>query len=314
MGDMFNFADIKILLLSGAVFILVAYVFYQIFDSTKNLKKDKILEGTKHLERKIESMIEVEKISLLKKYRNLMKELVPGDQVVNIYMVIVFALVLAYLAFDKAADFFNQVPAGLLIGFIVFTIPFILLDLFATFNRNRVRERLPHFLIMFQQTHRVTGDSLQALATIRHNIKEPIAGYVREFLRNMQKGAEYKESISALKDRTDNEVFKAFADNIYMDMEYGKMIDTELETNIKSAYSHVENYTQRITENSGNIASIGMVLLLFFTGVKRLLDINDEFMYILRNNPEGKILTNIVIVVLIIVFWLVKQSITYRDK
>jgi len=307
-------SDGKMILLSAVLVFILAYVVYEILDSTKHLKKERILAGTKYFEKKIESTFKVEKISALKKYRSLVKELVPGDKGLNVYMIIAFALVIAYFVFDMAKDFLAQIPAALLMAGIAFSVPFLFLDIFATYNRNRVRERLPHFLLMFQQTHRTTGDTLSALATMKGRMKDPIAGFIKEFMKNIQRNADYKEATDILKERTDNEVFKAFADIIYMDLEYGKMIEVELDNVIKSAFVHVENYSQRITENSGNLASIGLVLLLFATGVQRLLNINDEFLYIIRNNVEGKILVNVVIAMLVVVFYLIKKSIAYQDK
>lgn len=307
-------SDGKSILLSVVLVFILAYAVYEVLDSAKHLKKEKILAGTKYLEKRIESTIKVEKIRALKKYRSLVRELVPSDKGLNVYIVIAFALVIAYFVFDITKDFLNQVPAAFLMGGIAFAMPFLFLDIFATYNRNKVRERLPHFLLMFQQTQRTTGDTLSSLATMKGHMKNPIAGFIREFMKNIQKNVDYKEATDNLKDRTDNEIFKAFADIIYMDLEYGKMNDTELDHVIKAAFVHVENYSQRITENSGNLASIGLVLLLFATGVQRLSSINEEFLYIIRYNVEGKILVNIIIVMLVFVFYLVKKSIEYRDK
>lgn len=306
--------SVKTLLLAVAIITAIAVAVYELLDSTKAIRKDQIVGGARSLEKHIESIIDVEKISVLKRYKGVLGELVPSESLISIYLVIGLSSAVSYVVFEVTRDFLNQVPAALLLGMAVFTVPFLALELYATYNRNRLRERLPHFLLMFQQTQRVTGDSLQTLATIQGNIKEPVAGLIREFLKNIRKGVEYKTSVEVLKSRTDNEVLKAFADNLYMDLEYGKLIGPELENNIKAAFAHIENYSQRITENSGNIVSVLGVLFMFFVGAQRLLAINEEFLYIIRYNREGQVLANIIIIIIIAVFYLLKKSIAYRDR
>lgn len=306
--------DSRLMVMSVALFLAMAYVIFQLFDGTKRVKKEQLIQSSKYMEKQIEAMIQVDKIKIFKKYKSITRELLPNDIFLNIYMIALLAIVAAFIAFEQAADLFNQIPAGLLISFIVFVAPFVTLDILVSVKRRDVRKHLPHFLLMFQQTDEVTGDSLQTLVTIRDNIKDPIRGYIREFLKNINKGMELKEAIEILKSRSDNEVFRSFAENVKTDIEYGKMIKTEIETDIKQAFMHEENYAQRITENSGNIVSVFGVLGLFVVGVKRLLDINDEFMYILTNNAEGKLAVNLVLVILIMVFYFIKVSVTYVDQ
>lgn len=303
----------RLLVMSAALFMAIVYIIYQLLDSTKRIKKEQLVQGSKYVEKQIENMLQVEKSQVLWKYRNYAKELLPHNNIMNIYMIILLAIVFAFIAYEEASKFFNQVIAGLLIGFIVFALPFVILEFLVSLRRKKVRKHLPHFLLMFQQTHEVTGDSLQTLMTIRDNIKDPIRGYIKEFIKNINKGMELKEATEILKARSDNEVFRSFAENIMTDIEYGKMIKMEIETNIKQAFLHEENYAQRITENSGNIVSIFGVLLMFALGVNRLLSINDEFAYILINNAEGKIAVDLVIGIMILVFYFIKKSINYED-
>lgn len=304
----------KILVIAAALIIVLSYIIYQLIDSTKNVKKDKIVQSSKHMEKQIEAMIQVDKIKIFKKYRNITKELLPSDMILNIYLIVILALVGAYAAYEYTSTLLNQVVAGILVAIMAFVVPFVILDILVAIKRKNMRRHLPNFLLMFQQTYSVTGDSIQTLMTIRNDIREPIKGYIKELLKNVSKGVEHKEAIEILKSRSENEVLWSFADNILTDMEYGKMIETELQTDILQAYTHEENFNQRITENTGNVISIIAVLALFAESVRRMIGINDEFFYILTNNSEGKLAVNAVLVIIMIVFYLVKTSLSYKDQ
>lgn len=316
IDDMVNriIMEPRMLVMSIGLLLAIAYTIYQLLDGTKEIKREHLIASSKHMEKQIEDMLQVEKIQIFKKYSNIAKELLPNDFILNIYMITIMALVAAFIAYEISTELFNQVPAGVLIGLVVFTLPYVTLDILVSFRRRNVRKHLPHFLLMFQQTYSVVGDSIQTLTTIKESIKDPIRGYIKEFLKNVNKGMEIKDAIDIFKSRSENEVLRSFADNLLMDIEYGNMIGAEIENDTLQAFMHEENYAQRITENSGNIVSLIAILAMFVVGVKRLLSINDEFMYILTNNNEGKVAVDLVLVIMIIVFYFVKISVTYEDN
>lgn len=304
----------EFLVLSVSFVGMLSYALYKIFDESKNIKKDQIMEGTKNLERKFEEMVVVDDTKLLKKYRNIIRESILNRFYINIYFFTLLALMIAIVAFERGMKYFNQVPAGIIIGIGFFTIPFIFLEFEVSYRRSNVRRHLPHFLLMFQQTHEATGDTITTFKTIKDNIKDPIKGYVKELLKNISKGMDNKEAIEILKSRSDNSVFHSFCDNILNDMEYGRIIKHEIEQDIIAAFMHEENYSNRITENSGNLISIAAVSILFVIGTKNITNMSGEFLYIIRNNDNAKIAIDIVIGIVIGVFWLAKTSISYKDN
>ncbi len=314
MSGILEILDIKIIILSVSFIVILSYIIFKILDETKNIKKDKLIENSRYLEKKIEEMVEVEKWKLLKKYRNTIKGSVLAKYHINIYIFSLFAATLVLLVFEKVRRFFNQIPAAVLISIAVFLLPFLLLEIEVAMRRKAIRQHLPHFLLMFQQTLEVTENTLLSLKEIKVDIKEPIRGYIKEFLKNINIGMENSKAIEILKSRVDNAVFKSFCDNIFTDIEYGKIIKYELECDIKKAFAHEENYAQRITENSGNMVSILLVLVMFGISVNKMVNINDDFMDIIRYNIEGKIAINAVIVIIMIVFYFLKTSISYSDN
>lgn len=301
------------LLLIGALTTII-YIIYQLLDTSIQLRREQLIESSKNFEKQIEKMIDVGNIRVLDKYRRSINDIVPTDSPFNIYMLILISLIFAIFAFDFSKNLFNQIVAGLLIALDAFAIPFFVIDIFVAYRRKAVRSHLPHFLLMFQQINNVVGDPFQALNMMKDKAKEPLRGYIKTFVKEINKGKDVEESINSLRMRSDNHVFRQFCDNLGHHMIYGYMSESSIDNDIQQAFTHEENYQHRITENTGSIVSIGMIGAMFILGVHRVLNINSEFSKILIDSSEGHFIVNIVIVIISAVILMVKKSINYLDN
>lgn len=308
--------QIGLIALSMGFVATLTYVIYQIFEEAQKMNvemtKDRLIENSRHIERKIESLIAVEERKTLKKYRDMMNRSILAQYYINIYILGGVAAAFAIVIYRVSSRALNQTVAGLLLSGIAFCLPFIALEIEVALNDRKIRQHMPHFLLMYLQSAEVMGDSIKALVSIRDNIKDPIKTYVKEFLININRMSN-KEAVEILKVRSTNQVWQSFCENLFSDLEYGKMIQVEIENDIADAFMHQENYLARITENTGSLTSIGIILVICVVGLKRVYGMDPDFMNILRNSTEGHVVVNAVIVVLILVGWLARKSIAYTD-
>ncbi len=293
--------------------IFVAYQLYQMITLATSVKKERLISKMKTWEFGSDKETALSKIPRYDTYKRYIREMT-SFKFININFVIFVSLIFSYIGYREAAIFFNQKTTGVIIAFVIFFAPYVVIDFMIVQKRKKMRKHLPHFLLLFQQTNEVVGNSLETLNIIRDEIKEPIKGYINEFLKNISKKMDVKKAVEIIKYRTENAVFHSFIDNLYTDIEYGKMIKYEIENDIQAAFSHEENYSHRMAENSGSITSVLIVFVLLVIALQRLISMNSDYVNIIRETEQGRLVVNLVLVILIIVFFMIKTSVSYKDS
>lgn len=301
--------------------ISVTYIFYSLLNVNANEKLDKIKGNANYLEilmqRKIDAIIAKNKktsehIVIVRKLLN-ESSVKPFGFTINIYLYLIVSIFLSINIFSFSRSILNNVVAGMIIGCIAAMIPYELLKLEVEIKRRNIRKSLPNFFLVLSQLNETTDDITEVLEIATVKFKKSIRQPFKEFLTNLKSGKSVEDCTKILKSRFDNHIIIRFIDDMENNIQNGTQLKGALEEYTIISYNNEINYMERITENSGSIATTIMILGIFLYFVYELKQIRPEFVEILLYNPIGKITVVILILLLILASIIVKYSISYQD-
>lgn len=309
--------------MSLAIVFIVAmtYVLYRILKKGENIKVDKIVENARYVESVIQKRINyiLEKDEKTAKYvikmEKMLKESVLGYiGLTNIYVFFMMTVVAGYFAFKFGVRHLNQIPAAILIAIVAIIIPFQILEIEVSMRRRSIRRHLPHFFLTVLQLLEATEDITDVIETIIPKIKKPLNQEFSEFIRKYKSGKEIEYCTAVFKSRVDNPLLIKFADDIESNVKNGTRLKGTIEEYVIKAYNNELNYTERITENSGNISGSFAILAIFIYTVYQINKVKPDMIYVLTHNFYGQVAVNALIILLVIGILIMKYSISFSDS
>lgn len=287
----------------------------------EEIRIEKIKNSAKYLEsiidKKLQEVLEKDgkkKDYVLKVEKMLSESRLAHIGLTNVYIFLIISIILGAIVGVQAYRYLNNFLAGCMIGFIAFYIPIEALKIEVSLQRRAVRKHLPHFFLTILQLFEATEDIIQVIEIAVKSIKNPLKQIFKEFLLNYNSGKEIDECILILKRRLDNPLMQKFADDIESNVKNNTRLKGIIEEYIIKAYNNQINYSERITENSGNIS--GLVILAGFMGymVFTISRMKPELLDILTTRTVGKITVDVLIILIVITTKVMMYSISYEDS
>jgi len=233
--------------------------------------------------------------------------------ITNIYSLTILAGILAYLVYQVTGKYFNQEIAGILCGIWMFTIPYEVVKIDISNERKKIRKHLPHFFLNVLQIEMLTSDIVETLRHLKTQIKGPMKGHIAALVRDIDFGVETEEAFRRVKEKTSMENLLRFYDYALRSMDEGTRLSDKLEELAEDSYDDLLTYEERITENVGGFASMGIVLIFGFMLLRGVNGIKPDSWYILTHDPFGHVAVNIFIILTFVSVKMMRAAIAFKD-
>ncbi len=305
------------IILPAILFLSISAVIYLLFSSGKNLKVDKLLQSASHIDAILEKrMWKEDGYSRLLKHINAKlsqsRVKIFGSKM-SLVLFLLLSLVCSIGVFFIAADILKNLFAAFLLGAFSFFFPYEAISLDVRLSQRRLRRHLPNFFLILNSLSEAAGDIVEVLETALPRMKQPLRSNFKKFVRDYKAQKPLDDCIDTLKNCFHNEVLKRFIEDIRSNIENGGDFTSSLENYINDAYDNERNYTERLTENTGNLTSLAMVVGMFLMVLDLLSKNQPEFISILLYNPTGRSAVNIIILLFVCSAAMMRYSISYKD-
>lgn len=306
------------IILPGLLFISISTVIYLIFSSGKNLKVDKLLQNASHLDALLEKRMEkADGYSRLLKHINSklsQSRVKPFGAKMSLVLFLLFSLMCSIGVFFIAADILKNLLAAFLLGAFSFFFPYEAVSLDVRLSQRQLRRHLPNFFLILNSLFEAASDIVEVLETALPRMRQPLKSSFKKFIRDYKAQKPLDECITTLKNSFHNEVLKRFIEDVRTNLEHGGDFNSSLENYINDSYDNERNYTERLTENTGNLTSLAMVVGMFLMVLNTLSKNKPEFISILLYNPTGRTTVNIIILLFVCSAAMMRYSISYKDE
>lgn len=312
-----------ILLLPAAVLCFsLMLIFFIILDKSMNLKIEKIMGSAKH----IDSLIDIKLEAALKKRKGSAKiagkiskllsetRFKPFGYQISLYMFFGISGVLSVFVYFKTFDILKNTIAGLLLASLALIIPYEILSFEVRRKRRKLRRHLPNFFLVLSQLFYAEADIIEVLDAAVPRIKNPLRSEFRRFVRGYKSGKEIEKCIVELRKGFDNDVLIRFIEDIGSNIEHGGNFNTILTSYINDSYDNEINYNERITENSGNITGVLVILFMFVSVLDSIRTSKPEFINILIYNPYGQLTVDLIIILFVATALIMKYAVSFKDQ
>ena len=314
------------LLLAGSLGLLcisITYIFFFILNKSKNLKVDLIKENVRRYEKIVQKQLDniLSKNEKSKKMASVISKMLKESRIrplgieINLALFLLISIAVSVAIYIFAHNVLHNVLAALLLAGLAIIGPYEALKFEVSRKRRMLRRRLPNFFLVLCQLLEVTSDIIEVLEDAIPKIHNPLKSGFKAFLKNYRAGRmTLEECIDDLKERFDNDIIIRFADDIRDNLEHGGDFCSTITAYIEEAYDNERNYTERITENSGNITGVLVVLFMFLYVIDLLRKSRPDFIEILLYNPGGQLAVDFIIILFIICIGVLKYAVSFKDQ
>lgn len=302
------------------LFLSITSVIYLVLSSEKNLKAAKLIRSAEYLDALLDKRIKEKSDGYSRLLLHLNNQLSqsrfrPFGKKISLVMFIFLSLICSIVVFVITLDILKNLIAAFLLGTFSAVFPYEIISLDVQITQRQLRKHLPNFFLVLNSLLESSGnDIIDALESALPRIKNPIKSSFKRFLRDYKAQKPLDTCISILKNSFHNEVLRRFIDDIKNNLEHGGDFSSSMENYISDAYDNERNYIERITENTGNLTSLAMVIGMFLTVLNTLSKSNPEFISILLYDPTGRAAVNIIILLFICSAVMMRYSISYKDE
>lgn len=314
--------DKNLLILLILFFASIVTIVYLILSQGSNLKLEKIKGSARYIDtivdQKIEKTMKKNKktAKFLENINKLLHQssLKPFGVKLSFFMFLVISVLLAVYTYIRTTQILhNYVAAFEIAGFALIT-PYGLVSLEVSLKKRKLRKHLPNFFLVISSLFMSCSDTIEVLEAAIPRMRKPLKSCFKRFVKNYRAGKDTSKIIDDLKNSFDNEIVIKFIGDIENNLENGGDFYDILQGYIQRSYDNQKNYIERITENSGNITGIIVILFMFISILNTLRLNKSDFIDILIYHPYGQLTVDLVILIFYIVMGLIRYSLSFKDE
>lgn len=183
-------------------------------------------------------------------------------------------------------------------------VPFIVVKELARIKQNKTEEILVHFLTQLSSSLKINSDIVEAFRSIQNICMEPIRGYVKHFLVEINSGVAVDKALYTLSNRVNIRRFSIYINNLKYCSIYGG--DTEGLTKRTAMLIDDLNKERKKREKETKSACIilyGLIILDLIIYFNMIVS-NGNYIVIMRENFIGQIIVNINFISICVLVWL----------
>lgn len=291
-------------MLTVVLFILILVSTYLIIEIISSKKiDDKISKYLKHKSDKYyEDLVKyydknkkvkiLSKINILHRINILIdKAGIPRGIFVNPITVIFFCILSFAVCYYFIFSIFKIIFLSIIISLPALLLPIFVLNTIAEIKNKKIEKVMLNFLLQLKNYTKINNDIIYAFKEVK--TIEPLQGYIRKFLVEVNSGIKFEKAIENVKEKILIEKFKA----VFTNMQYCYLYGGDFSTLINKNYKLISEVQKEKEAREQETMSARIVLVVLI-----ILDLFVYFTFI-KNNNENYIIMTKGIIGNLIIYW-----------
>jgi len=217
-------------------------------------------------------------------------------------------------AFIVSSMLLNNPVAGLLLGCIVATLPYQLLQFDYKRNQKKLKKQTPQFLLAVGNMFGTYGDPVIALEQLSKRLKNPLRREVIWFTDNLKYGVNAKTCVETVKSRLPDRILKDFFDDTLFYMEHGGDFTESLNALVKQTYERETAAIERSTATSSTVIVFMVLIGVYFFMLFTLTKSQPDVMMFLIDSLIGKAIVVAMVVIFIIAGYFTYSMVSIKEE
>lgn len=284
--------------------LLESYYFFYTICSIKIHKRD-IMDKI--------SKIDLEKNKLLSnllsrniiiKFKKDMERIGVGRSIAFIGMLSLISLLIIPIGYRVCLSLFRIKSVALILAAHLALVPFIVVKELARIKQNKTEEILVHFLIQLSSSLKINNDIVEAFRSIQNICMEPIRGYVKHFLVEINSGVAVDKALYSLSNKVNIKRFSIYINNLKYCSIYGGDTEGLTKNTARLIDDLIKERKKREKETkSACIILYGLIILDLIIYFNMIVS-NGNYIVIMRENFIGQIIVNINFISICVLVWM----------
>ena len=183
-------------------------------------------------------------------------------------------------------------------------VPFIIVKELARIKQNKTEEILVHFLTQLSSSLKINNDIVEAFRSIQNICMEPIRGYVKHFLVEINSGVAVDKALYTLSNRVNIKRFSIYINNLKYCSIYGGDTEGLTKNTARLIEDLIKERKKREKETkSACIILYGLIILDLIIYFKMIVS-NGNYIVIMRENFIGQVIVNINFISICVLVWM----------
>lgn len=214
------------------------------------------------------------------------------------------SIIIIPIGYRVCLSLFRIKSVALILSVHLGLVPFIVVKEVARIKQNRTEEILVHFLTQLASSLKINNDIVEAFRSIQNICMEPIRGYVKQFLVEINSGVAVDKALYTLSNRVNIKRFSIYINNLKYCSIYGGDTEGLTRDTAKLIDDLIKERKKREKETkSACIILYGLIfldLIIYFN----MIVSNGNYIVIMRENFIGQIIVNINFISICVLVWL----------
>ena len=183
-------------------------------------------------------------------------------------------------------------------------VPFIIVKELARIKQNKTEEILVHFLTQLSSSLKINNDIVEAFRSIQNICMEPIRGYVKHFLVEINSGVAVDKALYTLSNRVNIKRFSIYINNLKYCSIYGGDTEGLTKNTARLIEDLIKERKKREKETkSACIILYGLIILDLIIYFNMIVS-NGNYIVIMRENFIGQVIVNINFISICVLVWM----------
>jgi len=284
--------------------LLESYYFFYTLCSIKIHKRD-IMDKIKKINIKENKLL----LALLSKnviikLKNDIERIGVVRSIAFIGILSVISIVIIPIGYRICLGLFRIKSVALILSVHLGLVPFIVVKELARIKQNKTEEILVHFLTQLSSSLRINNDIVEAFRSIQNICMEPIRGYVKHFLIEINSGVAVDKALYTLSNRVNIKRFSIYINNLKYCSIYGGDTEGLTKNTAKLIDDLIKERKKREKETkSACIILYGLIVLDLIIYFNMIVS-NGNYIVIMRENFIGQVIVNINFISICVLVWL----------
>lgn len=183
-------------------------------------------------------------------------------------------------------------------------VPFIIVKELARIKQNKIEEILVHFLTQLSSSLRINNDIVEAFRSIQNICMEPIRGYIKHFLVEINSGVAVDKALYTVSNKININRFSLYINNLKYCSIYGGDIEGLTKNTARLIDDLIKERKKREKETkSACVILYGLIILDLIIYFNMIVS-NGNYIVIMRENFIGQVIVNINFISICALVWL----------
>jgi len=284
--------------------VLECYYFFYTLCSIK-IHKRNIMDKITNIDiRKNKLLLSLLSKNVIIKLKNDIERIGIARSIAFIGVLSLVSIIIIPIGYRICLSLFRIKSVALILAVHLGLIPFIVVKELARIKQNKTKEILVHFLTQLASSLRINNDIVEAFRSIQNICMEPMRGYIKHFLIEINSGVAVDKALYTLSNSVNIKRFSIYINNLKYCSIYGGDTEGLTKDTAKLIDDLIKERKKREKETkSACIILYGLIILDLIIYFNMIVS-NGSYLVIMRENFIGQVIVNINFISICVLVWM----------